>query len=709
MKKIFLSLLILTSVISHPTSAYALTRPVNQGFESSLVGPFGYSFWDGTTGGSTYTIATASGERHSGRAAIKVQIGPNPGQYGATTSLEQTLRTSDYAGKTIRFSAWCKTTNGGKAYLKISITHASGARDTYWRPSVTPLTDCPTWKKLETPWVQIPADVTVLELEEASVGANGTIWFDDYSLETETPLPIIIPDQRFGYGGNPQIAKDLNIPWFYNWSTGTFPEEKAFFTVGKIECATINLTALKEQGLKDDEDRSLYDRLDVIAQKFEGKPLQNGLQRGDYGGSNVCAKADRPRQTFLQIGANLANAFPGSYYQIGNEVDWYPYFTPEDYAEWYNVFYRYIKKYDPSAHVMAGGLLPLVYSNPSYLSHDESNNYHWIDVFRNSYKDKFGSFPTIDVWAIHPYGGLDWENSTKKTIVDFRDIYLTRIGEAKKPIWLTEFGILALEGGVYPGVACSIPRCLSAADHLQEWNIIANQYMKPLITWLKSNDYAQKWFWFYAGQTTDWNPSAVNYIGDTYLTPNGEYNPMGLAYKQLAEEGAERIPNCSITSGPAVVTLGETANYSASFFSAQGNLGTRISIGRNGNFLEDINGNVSNQSSTAATGNFAWTPKTAGTFDLFCRAWNDGIAECRGNTAYVDGLPRYECAGPKAFMTVKVISPIPGDLNKDHKLDLFDYNLFVSEYNQTGSKPSDLNKSGKVDNLDYTLFIPYFK
>ncbi len=157
------------------------------------------------------------------------------------------------------------------------------------------------------------------------------------------------------------------------------------------------------------------------------------------------------------------------------------------------------------------------------------------------------------------------------------------------------------------------------------------------------------------------------------------------------------IPNCSNLSGPTEIILGKEGKYTADFFSPQGNLDTKISIGQNGKFLEDINGSVSYQSSNTATGTFTWIPKTTGTFDVFCRAWNDGIAECRGNAAYVDGLPRYQCAGPKAFMTVNVIARfLPGNLNKDSTINIFDYNELVSKWGRP------------YTNLDYQNILTNF-
>lgn len=46
-----------------------------------------------------------------------------------------------------------------------------------------------------------------------------------------------------------------------------------------------------------------------------------------------------------------------------------------------------------------------------------------------------------------------------------------------------------------------------------------------------------------------------------------------------------------------------------------------------------------------------------------------------------------------------------GDINRDKKVDLFDYNLFVRDYGLTTYSPADFNHSGKVDLFDYNLFV----
>jgi len=59
---------------------------------------------------------------------------------------------------------------------------------------------------------------------------------------------------------------------------------------------------------------------------------------------------------------------------------------------------------------------------------------------------------------------------------------------------------------------------------------------------------------------------------------------------------------------------------------------------------------------------------------------------------------------------LKTVTPIVihvgnvGDLNFDKKVDLLDYNIFVGDFDKSGSYSSDLDHSGQVNLQDYTLF-----
>jgi len=52
---------------------------------------------------------------------------------------------------------------------------------------------------------------------------------------------------------------------------------------------------------------------------------------------------------------------------------------------------------------------------------------------------------------------------------------------------------------------------------------------------------------------------------------------------------------------------------------------------------------------------------------------------------------------------------LPGDLNQDGKVDIFDYNLFLPEFGKVvANNIADLDKNGKVDIFDYNLLLGNF-
>ncbi len=129
------------------------------------------------------------------------------------------------------------------------------------------------------------------------------------------------------------------------------------------------------------------------------------------------------------------------------------------------------------------------------------------------------------------------------------------------------------------------------------------------------------------------------------------------------------IPNCSNLSGPPTITLGQSGTYTADFYSQEANRTQNVEFADHNinpaplqppfggwqNGVASLNTGVIPGNS--GNGSVTWTPTAIGTYDVFCRAWNDGQAECRGNANYVDGPPRYTCAGPASSIIVNVINP----------------------------------------------------
>ncbi|MFC1600569.1 hypothetical protein ACFL25_00645 [Patescibacteria group bacterium] len=116
-------------------------------------------------------------------------------------------------------------------------------------------------------------------------------------------------------------------------------------------------------------------------------------------------------------------------------------------------------------------------------------------------------------------------------------------------------------------------------------------------------------------------------------------------------------PNCLDVTGPDEVELGTTAAFNATYEGTVDRVGfvahdIAASCGANPDCT-----NENWQSNLIGPGTYSWnwTPSAVGTYDLCCRAWNDGIEECRGDPDCVDGLPRSLCSGPSACKVVNVV------------------------------------------------------
>ncbi len=121
------------------------------------------------------------------------------------------------------------------------------------------------------------------------------------------------------------------------------------------------------------------------------------------------------------------------------------------------------------------------------------------------------------------------------------------------------------------------------------------------------------------------------------------------------------IPNCKDIKVnnrdlPYTVLKGDTVNLSAVYENYNGPL-TDVGMVVNPQGSCSFTPLNIAQSGGSGTHTFSWTPTQEGVYDVFCRAWNDGIAECRG--LCVDGPPRYQCHGPSAWGTITVQNPGP--------------------------------------------------
>lgn len=131
----------------------------------------------------------------------------------------------------------------------------------------------------------------------------------------------------------------------------------------------------------------------------------------------------------------------------------------------------------------------------------------------------------------------------------------------------------------------------------------------------------------------------------------GEIGSTKFFVDDIRLERAAPVPNCKNLTGPSVLEVGQTGTYAAEFYSPQGSLRGRIGV----NQFDIIANDTTDQNNLSLSGD--WTPQEAGTYLVSCRAWNDGIAECR-YADHVDREPRYPCEGPDNYLQVEVVEEL---------------------------------------------------
>ncbi len=122
--------------------------------------------------------------------------------------------------------------------------------------------------------------------------------------------------------------------------------------------------------------------------------------------------------------------------------------------------------------------------------------------------------------------------------------------------------------------------------------------------------------------------------------------------------GLRCAPNCSLTNVPSHLKPGKSYSISASFSSSNGELGGEIFRDNFNRIVYNTFGGAGNRT-TNGTATGTWTPSTSenGSKTVYCRAWNDAIAECRPSNL-VDsaraGTTQFNCVGPTASKQVCV-------------------------------------------------------
>lgn len=156
-------------------------------------------------------------------------------------------------------------------------------------------------------------------------------------------------------------------------------------------------------------------------------------------------------------------------------------------------------------------------------------------------------------------------------------------------------------------------------------------------------------------------------IGDA--TQDYDYNDFTLIFG-YEKQTLSTVPNCTNITGPSTLTVGEKGTYTATFTQSQsGGLtdgeifySTTVSEVDQKNILTTTPPSKKGVANNGVvSGDF--TPTEPGKYWLRCRAWNDGIAECRppATVATAPTNPNISaCTGPGYEKLVTVVAAVAG-------------------------------------------------
>ncbi len=215
---------------------------------------------------------------------------------------------------------------------------------------------------------------------------------------------------------------------------------------------------------------------------------------------------------------DLARSYPGRYWLIWNEPDYYKSdnLNAVDAAREYRTLRPLIKGADPTAKLIVGGV---------YLS----SVLQWLTDFRNEYYKLFGDYPEVEGWHVHLYKGrTDYDKGEWRSIVNSWPRWMEDHGGMRE-IWLTEFG------------------CLNA-------DVTAGTIMNDQVGWLETLPWLTRYAWF---ATRSYGTGCTDCTG-SLIQSGGGLNDLGRLYATFGyPPGAKYTITANANGGGTISPSGE--------------------------------------------------------------------------------------------------------------------------------------------------------
>ena len=175
--------------------------------------------------------------------------------------------------------------------------------------------------------------------------------------------------------------------------------------------------------------------------------------------------------------------------------------TPEEYATLYAAFEQWAEA-APQCCIAPAGIA--------------NADWNWAQAFREAFRGTYGRYPRVDAWNVHNYilePALDPYDAAEfqRRLLAFRR-WMETIGDAQKPLLLTEFGVL------YGAGCCERP--LDPPERIMA-------FMHSVVDWLEGSSAVTAWAWF----------STYSHIfNGNLMTQDGELTGLGGVYRDLVGE-----------------------------------------------------------------------------------------------------------------------------------------------------------------------------
>ncbi|MBP9747042.1 MAG: DUF1565 domain-containing protein [Saprospiraceae bacterium] len=85
-----------------------------------------------------------------------------------------------------------------------------------------------------------------------------------------------------------------------------------------------------------------------------------------------------------------------------------------------------------------------------------------------------------------------------------------------------------------------------------------------------------------------------------------------------------------------------------------------------------------------------------------------GALESAGTTTCSQSVTNEPASSSPPSTSHSPATSLPGDIDGNGKVDIFDYNLLLTDFGKTGTLATDIDKNGKVDIFDYNTVLTHF-